>query len=488
MSSPRLPIYDRAAVVIPARNERANLPACLRAMLTATLCVPMPVTIVVVLDASDDGSTKLAGQYGPDVHFVSVEPATSGPRARSASVTPARCGGMTPSAGTPPPMPTAEWIRAGWSISWVSAPTWFWAWCASPTGITIPPTSLTAICGPTRRIRYSSNRHEHIHGANMGFSSRAYWRVGGFRALASGEDVDLVGGSRPPVTGSTGTPNYRLPLGAHPFPGPRRIRPPPQSTRRQDSGGGLRLTGGNGARFAAMPLSGGGTPAREWLTAETLPALDLTECPGLIVVAPHPDDETLGLGAMAAQLAASGIDVQVVSVSDGGAADPVRRRHCGFAWNPHEETNYAVQRGFGDSTPMSLGLPDGQLAYHEDGLTDALVEILDDATPGTWCAATWRGDGHPDHETVGRAAAAAAHAAAPRCWSIRCGCGTGPARPIRRCRGTAPTGARAHLGAGRKHNAAQCFRSQFEASARAAPTLPAFVLQRLLAVGELVFR
>ena len=35
-------------------------------------------------------------------------------------------------------------------------------------------------------------QHEHIHGANMGFSSRAYWRVGGFRALASGEDVDLV--------------------------------------------------------------------------------------------------------------------------------------------------------------------------------------------------------------------------------------------------------------------------------------------------------
>jgi hypothetical protein len=26
----------------------------------------------------------------------------------------------------------------------------------------------------------------------MGFSARAYWRVGGFRALSSGEDVDLV--------------------------------------------------------------------------------------------------------------------------------------------------------------------------------------------------------------------------------------------------------------------------------------------------------
>jgi hypothetical protein len=26
----------------------------------------------------------------------------------------------------------------------------------------------------------------------MGFSARAYWRVGGFRALPCGEDVDLV--------------------------------------------------------------------------------------------------------------------------------------------------------------------------------------------------------------------------------------------------------------------------------------------------------
>ena len=34
--------------------------------------------------------------------------------------------------------------------------------------------------------------HNHIHGANMGFRADAYWRVGGFRALAPGEDVDLV--------------------------------------------------------------------------------------------------------------------------------------------------------------------------------------------------------------------------------------------------------------------------------------------------------
>ena len=34
--------------------------------------------------------------------------------------------------------------------------------------------------------------HNHIHGANMGFLADAYWAVGGFRALPTGEDVELV--------------------------------------------------------------------------------------------------------------------------------------------------------------------------------------------------------------------------------------------------------------------------------------------------------
>src|ERR1700722_16153552 len=73
MPAPAHRAYDQVAVVIPACNESANLPACLRAALTAALCVPIPVVIVVVLDACKDGSAELAGQYGPDVHFLSVD-------------------------------------------------------------------------------------------------------------------------------------------------------------------------------------------------------------------------------------------------------------------------------------------------------------------------------------------------------------------------------------------------------------------------------
>jgi LmbE family N-acetylglucosaminyl deacetylase len=250
----------------------------------------------------------------------------------------------------------------------------------------------------------------------------------------------------------------------------------------------------NCTRFAAKPLTRGGTPVPIWLAAldrGAPPPLDLTGCPGLVVVAPHPDDETLGLGATIAQLVASGIDVQVVSVSDGGAARPDAP--------PSEQLRLEATRKhelrratsvLGIPPPISLGLPDGRLADHESGLTDTLVNILDDVAPGTWCAATWRGDGHPDHEAVGRAAAeACARTGATLLeypvWMWHWASPGDPEVPWDRAYSAPlPTWALS-----RKRLAAQCFRSQLGAgTADSTPVVPAFVLHRLLAVGELVFR
>lgn len=251
---------------------------------------------------------------------------------------------------------------------------------------------------------------------------------------------------------------------------------------------------GNCARFAATPLAGGGTPTWAWLAArkqKALPPLDLNGCTGLVLVAPHPDDETLGLGATAAHLAASGVEVQVVSVSDGGAAQP--------GASPVDRTRLeATRRGemlratgfLGVHRATSLGLPDGRLADHEDRLTDLLAAILRDVAPGTWCAATWRGDGHPDHETTGRAAAAACERTGVTLveYPVWMWHWASPADP------TVPWD-RAYCvplpdwAPGRKHLAAHRFQSQFEAGADgSAPVLPGFVLRRLLAVGEVVFR
>ena len=250
---------------------------------------------------------------------------------------------------------------------------------------------------------------------------------------------------------------------------------------------------GNCAKFAAKPLTRGGTPVPVWLAAldgHPLPPLDMSGCRRLIVVAPHPDDETLGLGATIAQLVASGVEVQVVSVSDGCDARPGATQ-----WDRTRlETTRRYElcratRVLGLPPPRRLGLPDGQLADHEDGLTQLLEKILEAAPRGTWCAATWQGDGHPDHEAVGRAAADACTRAGVTLleypvWMWHWASPADPAVPWDRAY-SVPVSARALA---RKRLAAQCFRSQFQPiGAAAKPVLPPFVLHRLLAVGEVVF-
>ena len=64
----------------------------------------------------------------------------------------------------------------------------------------------------------------------MGFRADAYWHVGGFRALATGEDVDLVdrfkaAGYRVHRDSSLSVATSAAPKGA-----PRRIRRPPPGT------------------------------------------------------------------------------------------------------------------------------------------------------------------------------------------------------------------------------------------------------------------
>ncbi|OBG90714.1 LmbE family protein [Mycobacterium sp. E3251] len=250
----------------------------------------------------------------------------------------------------------------------------------------------------------------------------------------------------------------------------------------------------NSARFAAKPLTYGGTPAPLWLAAferAPLPALDPAGLQRLIVVAPHPDDETLGLGATIAQLVAAGTDVQVVSVSDGGAAQPGTTVSGRIRLSTTRR--YEMRRAtniLGVPPPMRLGLPDGELARHEERLTGALVEILRTAGPGTWCAATWRGDGHPDHEAVGRAAAAACECAGIALleypvWMWHWATPADPVVPWDRARSVPAPGWAVNL----KRQAVQCYRSQFRPGrGGTTPVLPPFVLQRLLTVGEVIFQ
>jgi LmbE family N-acetylglucosaminyl deacetylase len=248
---------------------------------------------------------------------------------------------------------------------------------------------------------------------------------------------------------------------------------------------------GNTARFAARPLSGGGTPTHVWINAERqLPELDLGDCTEIVVVAAHPDDETLGFGAASAMLAERGSPVQVVSASDGGSSHATSSllERQQLEQIRRSELHRAVGI-LGLPTPVSLGLPDGELSSHEGHLVDLLTDILAQRPPGTWCAANWRGDGHPDHEAVGRAAAVAAQRTGAvlieyPVWMWHWALPGDAAVPWDRAHAI-PLSPSA---IDRKSLAARCFRSQFEPSAVAPPVLPPCVLRRLLAVGEVVFR
>jgi LmbE family N-acetylglucosaminyl deacetylase len=246
----------------------------------------------------------------------------------------------------------------------------------------------------------------------------------------------------------------------------------------------------NCARFAARPLTDVGTPTEEWLdTLADVPELDLGGCDEIIVVAAHPDDETLGFGASMVALAERGVRVQVVAASDGGAS----RGGIGLLERLHLERArraelHEAMSVLGVPAPICLGLPDGELSDHEERLADLLTEILAARTNRTWIAATWRGDGHPDHQAVGRAAATAAH----RCdavlleypiWMWHWATPGDIALPWNRVLAMPIT---PHA-FDRKTAAVRCYRTQVEPDGADAPLLPSFVLRRLLAVREVVF-
>ncbi|MET3861363.1 LmbE family N-acetylglucosaminyl deacetylase [Dietzia sp. 2505] len=163
-----------------------------------------------------------------------------------------------------------------------------------------------------------------------------------------------------------------------------------------------------------------GTPAVDWARwlADRVPdpAFAVPDwCRRLVVVAPHPDDEILGVGVSASRCAAAGVDVTVVAVTDGDASHPDSP-----TLSPQQLAGLRVEESrractlLGLPEPVRLGLPDGRVRDHSALLTEAIAGIVGDSGPTTLVLSTWRGDGHPDHEAAGHAAANACAATGSR--------------------------------------------------------------------------
>lgn len=164
-----------------------------------------------------------------------------------------------------------------------------------------------------------------------------------------------------------------------------------------------------------------GTPASSWLAAPgrgLAEPLSLAGVERLVVLAAHPDDESLGAGGLVASATDHGIPVTVVCATDGERSHPasptLTPEHLARI-RGDEGRAALLELGVGQHHLVRLRLPDGDLAEHEAALTTALVQQV--ATgPGTVVVAPWREDGHPDHEAAGRAAAAACRRTDATLW------------------------------------------------------------------------
>lgn len=161
-----------------------------------------------------------------------------------------------------------------------------------------------------------------------------------------------------------------------------------------------------------------GTPERVW-TDElerrgAVPVLSLNGIRRVVIVAAHPDDETLGAGGLLAEAAVRGVPADVVLATSGEASHPHSPTHtpARLATLREEESRRAAAALHPDARIHVVGAPDGDLAEHVDSLAAALSGL--DLGPGDLVIAPWEGDRHPDHATAGETARRAAREAGAR--------------------------------------------------------------------------
>ena len=127
------------------------------------------------------------------------------------------------------------------------------------------------------------------------------------------------------------------------------------------------------------------------------PELDLSAVRRVLVIAPHPDDETLGCGGTLARLAPS-CDIQVVLVTngDGGGGLPPETSER------RKKEMSAAAATLGIANPvLHLDEPDGRF-NDSPAYRTALAAIVDRLRPN-WVFLPWLNDSHPDHLRIARA-------------------------------------------------------------------------------------
>lgn len=144
--------------------------------------------------------------------------------------------------------------------------------------------------------------------------------------------------------------------------------------------------------------------------AEVAPFAELSALTGpgdVLVLAPHPDDESLGMGGAIAAACRAGHRVHVVVVTDGSCSHPGSVSFPPRALSALRQAEVARAVDIlsdGAERPLWLGYPDLYAPDSADAYAEAVGRFahLMNAVTAIW--ATWDGDPHPDHQRVWRLA------------------------------------------------------------------------------------
>ncbi len=122
----------------------------------------------------------------------------------------------------------------------------------------------------------------------------------------------------------------------------------------------------------------------------------------LVILAPHPDDETLGCGALLFDAAAQGMACHVICITEGARSHPASRRWPApvLTATRQAELRAACAILAPAATVTCLGYPD--CAAPDDGRAADRVSAL--IAPDALVLATWEHDPHVDHQQVARLA------------------------------------------------------------------------------------
>lgn len=135
-----------------------------------------------------------------------------------------------------------------------------------------------------------------------------------------------------------------------------------------------------------------------------VPAIGLPDFRRALVLAPHPDDESIGCGGTIALLADRGADVLVVVATDGEATIGPPLTAAEVAARRRGEATDACRILGVTTAPRFLGLPDGHLRDHDRSLVAAIGEALEELEPDV-VLSPWLLEAHPDHRAVAAALA-----------------------------------------------------------------------------------